>query len=247
MTPLVALTTTIDPQGGDYRQPMVALYAAYVSALERVGLTPVLVSPAHSDGSIRQLVGACAGLVLSGGADIDPARYGEEPIPELGEVNRQRDGSEWLALEAALGRDVPVLGICRGHQLLNVFLGGTLYQDIGAQMEGSASHLQKTPWGTHHHDVSVHEGSRLAEALEVHRFEINSYHHQAIRDLAPPLEVTATADDGLIEAVESRDHGWVMGVQWHPERHEASAAEGDPNLRVLDAFAGAVRAWLGRG
>jgi putative glutamine amidotransferase len=242
MNRFVALTTTIDPKGGDYQKPRIALYANYFAPLERNGLTPVLVTPAHTERSIRALVGDCVGLVLSGGDDIDPARYGHDAIPELGPVNPSRDLAELRALDEACRRDLPVLGICRGHQLLNVYFGGSLCQDIEVEMGDAFSHLQTTPWGSHHHDVTVVPGSRLADAIGEERLQINSYHHQAIRKLAPRLEVTARADDGLIEGVESREHRWVVGVQWHPERHEAEAADSDPNLRLFRAFAEVVRA-----
>jgi putative glutamine amidotransferase len=240
MRPLVALTTSIEPRGGDYGQPRIGLYANYVEALVRAGVTPVLVTPAHDAQAITDLVGACSGLVLSGGEDVDPSLYGEDPSPQLGTVNAQRDQSELRALDAAVERNIPVLGICRGHQLLNVYFGGTLCQDIPTAMGEAFSHVQITPWGSHHHEATVEPGSHLAEALGRDVLEINSYHHQAIRDLAPALEVSVRADDGLVEAVESREHRWIVGVQWHPERHEASAGDSDPNLRLFRAFAAAV-------
>jgi putative glutamine amidotransferase len=241
MRPLVALTTTIDPRGGDYQQPRIAVYANYLTALQRAGLTPVLVTPAHTLETIEELVSICSGLVLAGGDDIDPVRYGQEPIPELGHVNPPRDAAECRALDAATRRDLPVLGICRGHQLLNVYFGGTLCQDIAVALGEDSSHQQPTRWEAQHHHVTVRRGSRLARAIDRERLVINSFHHQAIDKLAPSLEVTARADDGLIEAVESRDHRWVVGVQWHPERHEARAADSNPNVRLLRAFADVVR------
>ena len=240
MSTRVALTTTIDPRGGEHRKPRVALYANYLDALQRVGLTPVLVTPAHGSRDIDALLSICSGLVLAGGEDIDPSRYGEEPIPQLGPINPPRDVAEFRTLEAALERDLPVLGICRGHQLLNVFFGGSLYQDIGVATGEGHLHLQTTPWGSHHHDVTVERDSRLGRAIGRERMEINSYHHQAIRELAPTLEVTARADDGLIEAVESKEHRWLVGVQWHPERHEAEAEDTDANLSLFQAFARVV-------
>lgn len=241
MNRFVALTTTIDPVGGEYQKPRIALYANYIAPLERNGLTPVLVTPAHTEASIRELVRSCDGLVLSGGDDIDPARYGHDAIPELGPVNPPRDLAELRALDEACRLDLPVLGICRGHQLLNVCFGGTLCQDIEVEMGHAFSHLQTSPWGSHHHEVTVVAGSRLAEAIGEEQLRINSYHHQAIRRLADGLEVTARADDGLIEGIESTRHRWVLGVQWHPERHEAEAADSDPNLRLFRAFAEVVR------
>ncbi|MQA92162.1 MAG: gamma-glutamyl-gamma-aminobutyrate hydrolase family protein [Gemmatimonas sp.] len=245
--PLVALTTTIDAKGGDYGQPRVAAYANYLLTLQLAGLTPVLVTPAHDTKAISQLIDGCAGLVLSGGDDIDPSRYGRDPIPELGPVNPPRDVAECRAIAAAVGRDLPILGICRGHQMLNVYFGGSLCQDIATEFRDAVSHDQMTPWGAHHHEVTVHPDSRLAKALGGNRFEINSYHHQAILDVADGLDVTARADDGLIEAVESRHHRWIVGVQWHPERHEARADDGDPNVRLLRAFAAAVTAYAREG
>jgi putative glutamine amidotransferase len=240
MRRLVALTTTIDAKGGDYGKPRVAIYANYVAVLQRAGLTPVLVTPAHDTDAIAALIQRCAGLVLSGGDDIDPSRYGHDAIPELGPVNPPRDVAECRALDAAVEMDIPILGICRGHQLLNVYFGGTLCQDIPTMLGDATSHVQVAPWGAHHHEVTVRLDSRLGEAVGRDRLEINSYHHQAILDVADGLEVTARADDGLIEAVESRNHRWIVGVQWHPERHEAVADEADPNLRLFRAFADAV-------
>ena len=245
MRPTIALTTTIDPRGGDSRRPRVAVYANYLDALQRAGLVPILVTPAHDQKAIDRLVADCHGLVLSGGEDINPARYREEPTPQLGPVNPLRDTAECQALEAAITRDLPVLGICRGHQLLNVYFGGTLYQDIGVSMGPEFSHLQTTQWEAHHHEVTVVEESRIGRAIRAPRLEINSFHHQAIKDLAPNLEVTARADDGLIEAVESRDHRWVVGVQWHPERHEAKEEGCDPNMRLFRAFAEVVAEGVG--
>ena len=241
MTRFVAITTTIDPQGGDYRKPRIALYASYLAPLQRVGLTPLLITPAHSATSIRELIGKCEGLVLSGGDDIDPACYGEDPIPELGQVNPVRDLAEMRALEAAIDQELPILGICRGHQLLNVYFGGTLCQDIDTEMGSAFSHLQTTPWGSHHHDVRIEPGSRLERAVGTDRLQINSYHHQAIRDVAEDLVVTARAEDGLIEAVEARDDRWIVGVQWHPERHEAETPDTNPDVRLFQAFAEAVK------
>ena len=242
MEAFVALTTTIDPHGGGHRQPLVSIYANYLRALGQVGLTPVLVSPAHEPEAVDSLVRRCSGLVLSGGEDVEPSRYGEEPVPELGEVSPGRDAMEWRALDTALDAGLPVLGICRGMQVLNVYFGGTLYQDLETQREGKFGHEQEKPWGEHQHQVRCSPGSWLHEILgECEPISINSFHHQAVKDLAPNLRCTAQAEDGLIEGVESTEHEYVVGVQWHPERHEADARDTDPNIRLLHAFADRVR------
>lgn len=245
MPAFVALTTGLDPAGGGHEKPQVVLYDGYIRVLTRVGLTPVLVTPAHDPEHVTALVAACAGLVLSGGEDVDPGRYGEAPIPELEEVSAERDAMEWGALDAATAVGCPVLGICRGMQVLNVYFGGSLYQDLPSQL-GGGDHNQSAPWGEHHHEVRCVEGSRLHAALgDLEPIRVNSYHHQGVKELAPGLVATAHADDGLVEGVESADHEWVVGVQWHPERQEAEAGPGDPDTRILAAFADAVRQWSG--
>ena len=242
MPEFVALTTSHTQEGGGHRRPMVRLYANYIEVLQRVGLTPVLITPVHAPDQIEALIGGVRGLVLSGGEDIEPWRYGEDPIMDLPDVNGTRDGMELAAVEAALAREIPVLGICRGLQLLNVYFGGTLYQDLPTQYQDTVGHYQAAPWGEHHHQVRCVDGTRLHRALEgCEPLSINSFHHQAIKDLAPGLSVTARAEDGLIEGVEATDHEWVVGVQWHPERHEAEADRDDPNLRVVQAFADQVK------
>ena len=132
----VGLTTTVDAEAGSHGRPAVFVYTSYVHALEQIGLAPVLITPAHSPAAIEALLGACFGLVLSGGEDVDPARYGEAPSPALGTVLPSRDEMEFRALDCALARKMPVFGICRGCQVLNVHFGGTLIQDIDTEVEG---------------------------------------------------------------------------------------------------------------
>jgi gamma-glutamyl-gamma-aminobutyrate hydrolase PuuD len=241
MNPLVALTTTTRvPEGSHARRQEIALYALYISVLDEVGLTPVLITPAHSARSIRDLLENCSGLVLSGGEDVDPARYGETPLPELGRVNTARDEMEFAALAAAFERSIPILGICRGCQVLNVHMGGSLYQDIDTQHPGELMHRQREPWNSRTHEATIESGSQLARILGTERLCINSFHHQAIKNVAPGLRVTAHADDGLVEAVEANDQPWVIGVQWHPERHEATAPETDPDRLLFNDFRRAV-------
>lgn len=246
MEPFVALTTWLDPEGGGYKKPLVGVYANYLQILNRVQVTPILLTPSHTPAQIEAILQACSGLVLSGGEDVDPGRYGEEAVPELEPVSLPRDAMEWRALDVALDLGFPILGICRGMQVLNVYFGGTLYQDLPTQRGEQVRHVQDAPWGQHQHDVKCVLGSRLHEALgDCVPLHINSFHHQAVKDLAPPMQCTAQADDGLIEGIEHEDHPWLMGVQWHPERHEAEAPDTNPNIRVMRSFAGAVRE-LGR-
>jgi gamma-glutamyl-gamma-aminobutyrate hydrolase PuuD len=240
MIPLVAVTTTLVPDGGVHRRPQAVLYASYLDVLEHIGLASVLATPAHRGPSLQSLLDRCAALVLTGGEDVHPGRYGEDPIPELGKVNEVRDDMELAALSLALERDLPVLAICRGCQLLNVFFGGTLYQDLPTQFPGALLHDQREGWGQGSHVAYVDPSARHARIFGSDELWINSHHHQGIKDLAPGLRVIARAEDGLIEAIEHVDRHWVVGVQWHPERHEADAPDTDPDRRLFAAFRRAV-------
>jgi putative glutamine amidotransferase len=239
-TLLVALTTTIDPAAGSHGRPAVFLYANYIEVLERAGVTPVLITPAHSPAAIDALVSVSSGLVLTGGEDVDPALYGEAPIPALGEVQRTRDDMELRALACALRRELPVFGICRGAQVLNVHFGGTLFQDLNSQRPGDVAHQQKAPWGRDAHGARVEPDSLLGSIVGERRLVINSFHHQAVKDLGRNLRVVARAEDGLIEAIEHVGYPWLLGVQWHPERSETRTPDADPDLRLFAGFRDAV-------
>jgi putative glutamine amidotransferase len=237
----VALTTTIHKYAGSHARPAVFLYTSYIHALEQHGLVPVLLTPAHSPAALAALLDACCGLVLSGGEDVDPSRYGEDPSPALGEVQPLRDEMEFVALEGAVARDMPVFGICRGLQVLNVFFGGTLYQDIATDRPGELlAHQQAQPWSERSHGARVMPDSLLHHTVGEDSIFINSFHHQAVKHLAPGLRVVARADDGLVEAIEHPEHPWLLGVQWHPERNEAAAPASDPDLRLFAGFRDAV-------
>jgi putative glutamine amidotransferase len=241
----VALTTTIHQEAGSHRRPAVFLYRRYITALEEVGLAPVLVTPGHSPAAVHSLLDACCGLVLSGGEDVDPARYGEAPSPALGSVERARDEVEFHAVECAMQRGMPIFGICRGMQLLNVYFGGSLYQDLPTEWDGDLLHEQLGAWEARSHSATVVAGTELHRIVRDERLFINSFHHQAVKRLGRGLRASACAEDGLIEAVEMPDHDWLIGVQWHPERNEASAPETDPDRRLFLSFRQAVRKYSG--
>jgi len=245
LRPLVLVTTTLAP-AGSHRLPSVRLNAQYLAAVEAPGATAILLSPAHDPASVDRLVGVAHGLVLTGGEDVDPARYGQEPHPELGSVSAERDAVELAALDAALRRGMPVLAICRGMQLLNVALGGTLYQDLPSQRGHDLLHEQDAAVTQRWHHATVRTGSGLEAIFAASDLFINSFHHQGVERLAPGLEATVWAEDGLVEGVEGREHPWLYGVQWHPERGEASADERDPDRRLFGAFVAAAREFAAR-
>lgn len=181
------------------------------------------------------------GLILTGGIDVDPGRYGEERHPKVRHTDARRDEFELAALRRALDADMPVLAICRGHQLLNVALGGTLLQHI--EGDGHRAHKDgdmPSRW----HTVQLEPGSRLSAVYGIDEMEVNSRHHQAVLPgmLASDLRVTAYSPEGVIEAVESTRHSWVVGVQWHPERPELEPPGFTEGSRaIFQAFVGAAR------
>jgi gamma-glutamyl-gamma-aminobutyrate hydrolase PuuD len=234
--PLVAVTArNLKPGRVDtWKAGAVALPRGYSDALDRAGARPVLLPPPLEEPEkAADVLEAFAGLVLTGGADVDPARYGQDPHPALYGVDASLDAFEIALAEAALQAELPVLAICRGHQLLNVALGGTLDQHItdrpGLLVHGDPAH---GPGGGVTHDVTIEAGTRLAEALGVTRCSVRSHHHQAVQDLAPKATATAWADDGINEGFELPD-GWVVSVQWHPE---ATATDDPIQQRLFDAF-----------
>ncbi|MDB4949687.1 MAG: putative glutamine amidotransferase [Gemmatimonadetes bacterium] len=248
MRPLIAVTTTLG-SGGSHQLPAVKLNVQYVTAVEEPGGTAVLVTPAHDADSVAGIVGMAHGLLLTGGEDVEPRLYGQEPHPGLGHVTPARDATELAALREAMRRGIPILAICRGIQLVNAALGGTLYQDLPAQRPGPIVHEQEAPVAHRWHGATVAEGSGLRHIFGTGELFINSFHHQGIDRLAPGLEATVRAEDGLVEGVEGTDHPWLYGVQWHPERGEAEAAgdERDPDRRLLWAFIDAARRFMERG
>ena len=192
----------------------------YVKGVSEAGGVPVVIPPSVSLQAAKALLDSVDGLLLSGGPDLDPGYYGEEPIPELGTTIPEWDALEMALLRLALKRGMPIFGICRGMQILNVALGGTLYQDVPSQLGADViNHWQLTPKCHSTHEVEVLDDSYLAKVTDRQRVEVNSYHHQGIKDLADSLTVAARCADGVIEALESRDYSdrWLVGVQWHPE------------------------------
>ncbi len=209
--------------------------AAYVRAVLRAGGVPLVLSPLLGIEHNAVLLEALDGLLLSGGDDVDPVHYGQAPHPDLGAVDPQRDAFELAIFRDARAHGLPVLAICRGIQLVNVAMGGTLWQDIPSERPQALRHAQATHRDDRTHRVDLTPGSQLAMALGGTVCEVNSFHHQSIRDLAPGLAITGRAPDGEIEGVESEDDGpWLLAVQWHPEEfHHHHTA---PDHGLFDAL-----------
>ena len=230
--PRILITRAEDVTGerwADYSDRVAAAGGEPV-AIDLAGWQPGAVPPPYD------------GLILTGGADIDPARYGEAPHERLGGVNPDRDTFETALIEDALARDLPVLGVCRGHQLFNVVHGGSLLQHIEQREPHRARRGEDGTIASGWHDVAITPGTVLAGVLGEGPLRVNSRHHQAVtpEGVAPGLTAAATTEDGIVEALEDPSRRWAMSVQWHPERAEM----GDAYRALFEAF---VEACRGRG
>lgn len=188
----------------------------YINSVRRAGGLPVVIPLTKSEEEIDAYLNQIDGIVLIGGEDISPLYFGAEPSPYLGEVVPDRDEYEIILIRKAVAKGIPLLGICRGVQVLNVAMGGTLIQDIPSEIENPIQHRQNGPRNYGSHTIKIEKGSLMAQLLGENDIAVNSFHHQAVKDVAPGYKVTATAKDGIIEAIESQD-GKSFGVQFHPE------------------------------
>ena len=190
----------------------------YIHAVERAGGVPILIPIFDDLDELQTLLPRLDGLLLSGGIDVDPGNYSEEPHPLLSETNPKLDALELTMARWALQENVPTLGICRGMQVMNVALGGSLYQDLGALYEGSLKHaLWDMPRTTIAHTVHVETGSRMEQLLGTSELQANSLHHQAVKTPGKGVRVSGRAEDGVVELIEVPAHRFMMGVQCHPE------------------------------
>jgi putative glutamine amidotransferase len=219
----------------DGRRGLFVLREEYFRSVERSGGVPVVLAPC-SPAEARTAMRRLDGLILTGGGDVDPALYGQVPHPRLGKVDRARDLFEVALVHEALADDVPVLGVCRGLQLLNVATGGTLHQDIPAELGTSLDHRPKVARFEVAHTVEIVAGSLLHRIVKRESMDVNSLHHQAVDRAGDGLVVTARAGDGVVEALEMPSRTFVLGVQWHPESAlDRDLSFGDPFLPLVEA------------
>jgi putative glutamine amidotransferase len=230
--PLIGITTERWSSSLTAPNPNVqGALTSYIDAVLGAGGLPVLLPLSLRDTDLHTLSAQLRGVLLPGGQDLDPGHYGAAPHPQTNGVDLARD---WLEIELtrrAVAEHKPVFGICRGVQVLNVALGGTLYQDLPSEFPGALPHSFRTPeFPADHlaHDVKIEEASLLARCLGVPIVRVNSRHHQAVRAAAPGLVIVAHAPDRVIEAVEMPGHPFALGVQWHPENLQAQ-----PEMRGL--------------
>lgn len=210
--PLIGITTNHDDREKELR-----LRRHYVEAVIAAGGLPVLLPVVTDHEIITDYLARIDGLLLTGGGDIDPLLYGEDPLPENGRLDPLRDNFELELVRKAFETDLNILGICKGCQVLNLALGGSLYQDLYRQKAAVLKHVQEAPRWYPTHRVRIKRNSHLYGIVQQEFIKVNSIHHQAIKEVSPFFKVVAYSADGVIEAIEKKQGAFVLGVQWHPE------------------------------
>lgn len=215
MKPIIGITTFKEyKEQREYN----SLDCAYINSVTSAGGVPLLLPVINNKEDIKQYLNNIDGLIFSGGEDILPEIYGENPINELRAISTERDFFEIELFKLAYDMDKPILGICRGIQLINVASGGTLYQDIHVQRENALGHYPtKIKRDSLYHFIDIEKGSKLFDIFNEERIMVNSFHHQSVKNVSQSFRITARSYDGIIEAIEAKDKKFVVGVQWHPE------------------------------
>lgn len=230
MRPIIGIVPSIDENKEQYFTNI-----ANVRAIKQAGGVPLVLPYTESIEIIKKYATMIDGLYLAGGNDIDPNYYSEAPHPKLGEVNSTRDAFEWEVLKYVSYEDKPILGVCKGMQMINVFFGGSLYQDMTSQVTDTIiQHNQKSPLKHPIHVVTLVNKTKLQQIIEQDTIKVNSHHHQAVYRVGDGLIVSGRTSDGIIEAIESSRHSFVIGVQWHPE--ELLKTDEQMAIKIYDMF-----------
>lgn len=233
MKPIIGLIPLYDDEKESYW-----MLPGYMKALEKCGALPVMLPMVDGKEDCQELMQHIDGLLLTGGHDVDPDVYNEATSDKCGTVCKARDKMEAILLDMFLKEDKPVFGICRGIQFMNAYLGGTLYQDIPTEYKSQVSHVMVKPYDRPVHKVHVLENTVLSDIIGAGEYPVNSYHHQAIKDLSSELNVLARAEDGLVEAVSVKGKNFAMAVQWHPEFSYETDSKA---LKLIQAFVDACK------
>ncbi len=227
MKPLIGITTAsfTSDTGWEYNRA----YVAVIQAVEEAGGLPILVPISINDEALREIYERLDAVLLPGGGDMRPNIYGAEMNPLTDNIDDARDHAEINVIRWAVDDDLPVFGICRGHQVVNVALGGTLIQDVPSEIGISIPHNITEPRNARAHEVTIDPGSRLASIIGATSIKVNSLHHQSVELTAPDACVTAYSPDGVVEALEMPHKKFVLSVQWHPE----DLVQDDPAMKRL--------------
>lgn len=230
MKPVIGITASMEIDETKYM-----VHHHNVKAIKKTGGIPIMLPYLLMEEDVEQIAHQIDGLYATGGYDIDPTLFNEEPHPQLGTIIPDRDAFEIALMKRLLEMGKPVLGVCRGCQILNIAVGGDMYQDIYTQIDRDLlQHSQKAPSGHASHFVEVVKGSLLYELTGTDRLKVNSRHHQANRSVPDHFQISGKASDGVIEAIESKAHEFALGLQWHPENMLAVGDE--TSLKIFQGF-----------
>lgn len=212
MRPVIGLTTLFDDDKESYW-----MLPGYMKVVENCGGLPIMLPLSDDESELGDAYSLCDGIMFTGGHDVSPEVYGAGRSSSCGATCHKRDAMEGYLLDRCLEDDKPLLGICRGIQFINAYLGGTLYQDLPTEYNSKIEHHMMPPYDRAAHSVIVADNTILSDIIGPGIHEVNSYHHQAVKDLSPRVIQMASSSDGLVEAIAVRDHRFAIGVQWHPE------------------------------
>lgn len=228
MRPVIGIIPLYDDEKESYW-----MLPGYMKVIEECGGLPIMLPFTENTEELLDAYQLCEGILFTGGHDVDPRVYGEEIRGKCGKTCPTRDKMESILLEQCLEDNKPFLGICRGIQFINAYLGGTLFQDLPTEYESNVEHHMIAPYDRQIHEVEVIAGTKLAKIIGAGTHGVNSYHHQAIKEISDELNIMAKSSDGLIEAVEVRDKKFAIGVQWHPE---FSYEKSKDSINIIKAF-----------
>jgi putative glutamine amidotransferase len=212
--PFIGITT-----GYDYEKDMLFLKNGYYEGVLAAGGVPVAIPPVQNTNDLDLIISKCDGLLLCGGPDVDAVFFGEDNMQYNGEISPCRDMVELYFAKKAFELKMPIFGICRGIQVMNIAMGGTIYQDINSQIKGRdlVKHSQNAPKWYPTHEITIEENTHVLQAFGDNHGRVNSFHHQSVKDVAPGFVVTSRSKDGVIESIEHPTAKFAVGVQWHPE------------------------------
>lgn len=233
MKPLIAILSLYDEGKDSYW-----MLPGYVQGLEDAGASPVILPYTACTETLERYAALCDGFLFPGGQDLHPSLYGEEPTDQCGELCRRRDDMEAAFYPLARATGKPMLGVCRGIQMVNVMHGGTLYQDLPTELPSPVQHHETPPYDKVAHTVAIRKGTPLYDAVGLTEMNVNSYHHQAVKQVGEGLAVAAQAPDGVIEALYLPDHTFALAVQWHPE---FSRLADENSRKIFQAFVEACK------
>ena len=228
MRPVIGLIPLYDDEKESYW-----MLPGYMKVIEECRGLPIMLPFTENTEELLDAYQLCSGILFTGGHDVNPRIYGKEQSEKCGKICPTRDTMESILLKKCLEDNKPFLGICRGIQFINAYLGGTLFQDIPTEYESNVEHHMIAPYDRQIHEVEVIAGTRLAKIIGAGKHGVNSYHHQAIKEISDELNIMAKSSDGLIEAVEVKDKKFAIGVQWHPE---LSYEKSEDSINIIKAF-----------